>query len=164
MKTGILVFILLFCLGCQKEKETEQLHQAANESASSNTAQLPQLSDDQFVAIYESQELIKISQDNIVLREEYCQRSWHAPQRVFISMGIGRLRNPLNGQPVAQHLAERAALMDARRWAAYGESWLNNNFQPPFGQLEKYVNRSYQVINRSVVGDSLFLFLATTLE
>ncbi|TFG98302.1 MAG: hypothetical protein E4H13_10010 [Calditrichales bacterium] len=164
MKTGILVFILLFCFGCQKEKETEQLQQAVNESATANTGQLPQLSDDQYVAIYEAQELIKISQDDITLREEYCQRSWLSQQHVFISMGIGRLRNPLNGQPVPQHMAERAALMDARRWAAYGESWLNNNFHPPFGQLEKYVNHSNQVINRSIVGDSLFLFLATTLD
>jgi len=158
----ILTVITLIVIGCQTEKteEVEQLKQTADEAAPGSSS-LPALSDDYLVSIYEAQELIKIEQDNQQLREAYCQKAYFKDQGLFISMGIARKHNPETGQPISPSLVERAAQIDAMRWASYGKQWLDNNFEPPFGHLDATYNHSIEIIDRANVGDSLFLFIAT---
>ena len=138
------------------QKESGSSTQSVQTSFSAAT-----LNNDFLVRVYEYQERIKISQKDKQLRQEYCQKSYLSEYGVFISMGIGSLKNPQTGQAIPQHMAERAATLDARRWASYGEIWLNNNFEPEFGQLQSFFNRQTEVVDRSVVGDSLFVFIAT---
>jgi hypothetical protein len=142
----------------------------ANDSDTNNTntaaflsTKIPDLSSDFLVSVYEKQELIKISQDDKTLRKNYCDESYLEKQKLFISMGIGKLTHPETGEPIPHNLAERAANIDARRWASYGEQWLTNNYEPPFGKLTRSFNRTVTVINKSIVGDSLFIFVATSL-
>ena len=164
---GIFIIIsLLAYTGCKSEKgsETEEIIQTPGESSSTTSPSMPQLSDDYYVSIYEAQEMIKIYPEDRSFREKYGQQAYLKDHHLFISMGIGRLKNPENGRQIPKHLAERAAIMDARRWASYGEIWLKDNYDPPFGKLEHYFNRPQSVIKRSVVGDSLFVFMATTIE
>ena len=148
----------------EKETETEAMQQVSTEASSGSVNALPQLPDEYFVGIYETQEMIKIFQDDKSYRESYCQRAYLKDRKLFISMGIGRLKNPETGQPIARHMAQRAAALDARRWAGYGESWLNNNYDPPFGKLNKFFNRPVTTLSENVVGDSLFVFIATSMD
>ena len=106
-------------------------------------------------------ELIKIGDNSIDLRKNYCEHAYLKDKNLFISMGIGRLYNPKDGTKIPQNLVERAAQIDAIRWANYGETWIKENYQPAFGKLEKSFNRKYEPVNRAMVGDSLFLFIAT---
>ncbi len=161
-----IILSLVISIGCQSEKdsETEELIQTPGETSSTTSPPLPQLSDDYYVSIYEAQEMVKIYPDDRSYREKYCQQAYLKDHHIFISMGIGLLTNPKTGRGIPQHLAKRAANLDARRWAGYGEKWLKDNFDSPFGQLEHYSNRPVSVLNQSVVGDSLFVFVATTID
>lgn len=169
MKTSIILFIAINCL-IFWQRCNDQQPQAVNDqdlknktTVASSAAKIPDLSSDFLVSVYEKQELIKISQEDKELRKKYCDESYLKNEKLFISMGIGALKNPETGQTVPEHQAERAANLDARRWASYGELWLTNNYEPPFGKLTRIFNRSVTVINKSVVGDSLFIFVATSL-
>jgi hypothetical protein len=166
-KLSLFLFIFALCFSaCKSDQkgETEEMQQVSTEASSSLGNALPQLSDDDYVEIYEAQELIKIYQDDKSYREAYCQKAYLRDRHQFVSMGIGLLRNPGTGRPIARSLAQRAALLDARRWSAYGETWLKNNFEPPFGSLESYINQPVMTLNESIVGDSLFVFIATQMN
>ena len=161
----LLVISLIILSSCSDEepREAQNIDNKNLNTVALTSTKIPDLSSDYLVSVYEKQELIKISQEDKELRKKYCDESFLGEQKLFISMGIGTLRNPKTGNAIPASLAERAANIDARRWASYGELWLNNNYEPPFGKLSKNFNRSLTVINKSVVGDSLFIFIATTL-
>jgi hypothetical protein len=161
-----IILSLVIYIGCkgEKESETEELIQTPGETSSTTSPSMPQLSDDDYVSIYEAQEMIKIYPDDRSFREKYCQQAYLKDHHIFISMGIGRLTNPKNGRRIPQHLAERAAKLDAQRWSGYGEKWLKDNFDSPFGKLEHYSNKPVTVLNQSIIGDSLFVFVATTID
>ena len=167
LKLTFIFFILVIAnWACKSESktETEEMQQVSLEASAGSSSTLPQLPDEYFVEIYEAQELIKIFHDEKSYRESYCQQAHLKDRKLFISMGIGRLTNPKTGQPIARQMAQRAAALDARRWAGYGETWLNNNFDPPFGKINKFFNRPVTTINENVVGDSLFVFIATSID
>ena len=158
--------MIMIVLSCQKEKteEVEEVSQIAMEESSGGINNLPKLGAEYLTSIYELQERIKMDQQSIDLRKNYCERAYLKQDKVFISLGIARLYNPKDGKKIIQYLVERAAQNDAIRWASYGENWLKENYQLPFGKLETYFNRQYQIINRATVGDSLFLFIATHID
>lgn len=159
----ISIFVLL--LGCKSDK-TEQVEEMtiSNKEGSVVEAGIPNLDDDYLVSIYEAQELIKIEQDNIELRKQYCEKAYLKEQGYFISMGIGRKVNPETGQAIPSSMIERGAKIDAMRWTAYGLNWLKNNYQPSFGKIEAQINQNITVVNRANVGDSLFVFVATKVD
>ena len=163
MKVMILSLItaMIFFGSCQKnEDETESMTRKSDE-ASNMESGLPSFDNDYLVSIYEAQELIKIQQDDIDLRQKYCEKAYLPDQKLFISMGIARLHHPETGASIPEHLAERAARLDAIRWAAYGKYWMENNYQPAFGKLQTNFQQDVKEINRAHVGDSLFIFAAT---
>jgi hypothetical protein len=162
----LLAGLLVMFSACQTEKdaETEQVQQSAREGSATNTPAIPDLSDDYLVGIYEAQELIKIFHDEKSFREDYCKRAYLEDYDLFISMGIGRLTNPETGQSIPRHMARRAADLDARRWAGYGAQWLSSDYEPPFGELHTTFNKPVTVLGENVVGDSLFVFVATRMD
>jgi len=163
MKNLILFLMILVVIfsGCQKqETDTETITQRSDE-ASNAVNNLPSLDNDYLVSIYEAQELIKIQQDNVELRRIYCDKAYLPDHRIFVSMGIARLHHPETGAVIPEHMAEKAARMDAIRWAAYGKEWVNNAYEPAFGKLSANFQQDTEVINKAHVGDSLFIFVAT---
>ena len=160
------IIIIILIISCQNEKKTEieELDQQALEKSTGELTGMPQCSAEYLTSIYELQELIKMDENSVDLRKNYCDRAYLEKNNLFISMGIGRIYDPNDGKKIATYLVERAAQNDAIRWASYGETWLKENYQPPFGKLETYFNRQYQIIDRAVVGDSLFLFVATNIS
>ena len=159
----IIGLAVLFSCSDEKPREAQNFDKKNLNTVALTSTKIPDLSSDYLVSVYEKQELIKISQEDKDLRKKYCDESFLGEHRLFISMGIGRLTNPKTGEAIPTNLAERAANIDARRWASYGEMWLTNNYEPPFGKLAKNFKRTVTVINKSVVGDSLFIFVATSL-
>ena len=163
---SISLALLLFSCAKEKEKEDstslEKINQIAEEKGMAEFA-LPKLNNDYLVSIYEAQELIKMDQQDIDLRKRYCDKAYLNDYKIFITMGIAKLHNPEDGSAIPQHMVERAARLDAMRWVGYGEQWLKNNYQPDFGKLQTHSNYPIQMIDKAVVGDSLFVFLATKL-
>jgi hypothetical protein len=160
-----LAIALVAMWGCYDEKprEATKLDTTAPKQVTLTASKIPDLSSDYLVTVYESQELIKISQDDKALRKKYCDQSYLEKEKLFISMGIGSLINPKTGEAIPHHMAERVANLDARRWASYGEMWLNNDYEPSFGKLKSNFKRTVTVVDKTVIGDSLFVFVATSL-
>ena len=155
---------LLDACNTEKNAETENMQQPALEKSATGAPAIPDLSNDYLVGIYEAQELIKIFQDEKSFREDYCKRAYLKDYDLFISMGIGKLTNPQTGDPIPRHMARRAADLDARRWAGYGARWLSSDYEPPFGELNINFNKPVTVLEENVVGDSLFVFVATRMD
>jgi hypothetical protein len=122
---------------------------------------MTQFDDDYLVSIYEAQELIKIEQDRPELRKEYCEKAYHPDKGLFVTMGIARRKDPETGRELPMQMVERAAQLDAMRWAGYGIHWLETNYEPPFGKIQTTLRQQTTVLDRANVGDSLFLFIAT---
>lgn len=158
----VAALILISCQG-DKPADTENMQMPQSEKASA-TSGVYQYDDDYLVSIYEAQELVKIHHDDAALRKDFCARATNRGDGMLVTMGIANLINPNTGQPVAMNMAERAAKLDAMRWAGYGLHWLENNYEPPFGQIRTEFNRPVQVVNRAEVGDSLFVWIATSYE
>ncbi len=162
---GLLISCLLLFWSCKSEKsaQVEEITITKNENSAAESF-LTKLDNDYLVSIYEAQELIKIEQDDIELRRQYCTKAHLQDEGYFISMGIGARTHPETGKAIPPSLIERAAKIDAMRWAAYGVYWLENNFQPSFGKIKAQMRQEVQIINRANVGDSLFVFVATRLD
>jgi hypothetical protein len=159
-----LPFILFtFYAACDKkqDQQVEELTDKSEAAALTATAGIPTVSDDHLAEIFNLQERIKLDHQDIELRRSYCQKAYFPESNYIISMGVARLRNPNTGQPIPQALAERAAMIEAARWVGYVETWIDQQYQPDFGQLDIQVNRPLQVLNRLTIGDSLFVFYAT---
>ena len=82
----------------------------------------------------------------------------------MITMGIARLTNPETGESINRRMMERTAKIDATRWALYGTNWLMYDYQPTFTEIKGNFTRKTQVIDKVIVGDSLFLYLASDLS
>jgi hypothetical protein len=165
MKSFISILILLFVVlitSCDKKQEqnVEELSNKSEAGSMTATTGIPKVDDDYLAEIYELQERIKLDHQNIELRKSYCQKAYFPESGQIISMGIGLLNNPKTGQAIPKALAERVALIDAARWVGYIEVWLEQQYQPDFGKLNKQVNLPLQVINQITLGDSLFVFFA----
>ena len=162
-KMLIFLTVLMLCLfGCKTEtgEQVEEMKISNQENAKAETG-IPKLDNDFLVSIYEAQELIKIEQDNIELRKKYCQKAYLKEHGYFITMGIAAKINPETGQTIPASLVDKSASIDAMRWAAYGQMWLKNNYEPPFGKIKTQTNPNVTILNRANVGDSLFVFMAT---
>jgi hypothetical protein len=165
MKTLNMIILFTLFWGCydEKPKEATKLNTNTKNPVTLTASKIPNLSSDYLVSVYENQELIKISHENKDLRKLYCDQAFLEKENLFISMGIGSLKNPQTGESIPQHLAARVANLDARRWASYGEKWINNDYEPSFGKLKSNFKRTVTVIDEKVIGDSLFVFVATSL-
>ena len=82
----------------------------------------------------------------------------------MITMGIAKLKNPESGEIINRGMVERAAQIDAKRWAMFGTNWLMYNYEPAFTKIKGNFSRNTQVIDKVEVGDSLFLYLASDLS
>ena len=169
MKKSFLIFVLfLFLISCKQKKpadvEVEEMSQTAEELSQSFADRIPQMSDDFKVNIYELQERIKINPEDIDLRKQFCESAYSEEKLVMVTMGLARMINPETGEPINRGMVERAAKIDATRWALYGTNWLMYDYEPAFTEIKGNFTRKTQVIDKVVVGDSLFVYLASDLS
>jgi len=168
MQNYIIIFLFILLVSCKQDRpadvEVEEMSQTAEELSQSFAERIPQISDDFKVRIYELQEKIKINPDNVDLRKEFCETAFSKDEMVIITMGISRLIFPETGEPINRGMVERAAKIDATRWALYATNWLMYDYEPAFTEIKGNFTRKTQVIDKVEVGDSLFLYLASDLS
>lgn len=169
MQKYLLIFLFsLFLFSCNKDKpadvEMEEMSQTAEELSQSFIERIPEINNNFKVNIYDLQERIKIDPDNVELRRKYCASAYSAEKMVMVTMGIARLTNPETNEPITQSMVERAAQIDATRWALFATNWLMYDYQPAFTEIKGNFTRKTEVIDKVVVGDSLFLYLASDLS
>jgi len=168
MQKYYILSLLVFFISCKQDRpadvEVEELSQIAEELSQSFSDRIPQFTDDFKVSIYELQEKIKSNPDDIELRKQFCQSAFSKDKMVMITMGIAKLKNPKTGEAFNRGMVERAAKIDATRWALYGTNWLMYDYEPAFTEIKGNFNRKSQIIDKVEVGDSLFLYLASDLS
>lgn len=169
MRNHLIIFIIfLFLLSCKQDKpadiEVEEMTQTAEELSQTFTERIPQMTDELKVKIYELQERIKIDPENVDLRKQFCETAYSADNMVMLTMGLSRMTDPETGEKINRGMVERAAQIDATRWALFATNWLMYDYQPAFTEINGNFTRKSQVIDKVVVGDSLFLYLASDLS
>ena len=166
MKSIILIIslcIIFIITGCEKkqEQQVEELVQTNEAGGQAIANDIPEVNSDYLSEIYELQERIKLDHQNIELRKKYCDKA-HFPESGYVfTMGIGLLNNPETGNPIPKAMATRVAMLDAARWVGYVEMWMEEQYKPDFGVLNKQVNRPLKIIEEITLGDSLVVFYAT---
>ena len=162
MNTNLLIVLLIwFVFASCTEDPKPAVENPKNESVQN---QLPTLSDEYLTRLFELQEMIRIFPEDRDFRQEYIEHCYLKDKGLFISLGFGTLHDPQSGNPIMEQYYRRAARIDAARWAAYGKSWLTNELEPPFGKLETTQIMTGQELRTTVLGDSLFLFMATPMQ
>lgn len=168
MQKYFILLFLVFIISCKQDRssdvEVEQMSQSAEELSQSFAERIPQISEDLKVHIYELQEKIKINPDDVELRKQFCQFAFSKDKMVMITMGIAKLKNPESGEIINRGMVERAAQIDAKRWAMYGTNWLMYNYEPAFTEIKGNFSRKTQVVDKIELGDSLFLYLASDMS
>ena len=163
-----IIISLIFLISCKQDRpadvETEELSQTAEELSQSFSDRIPEINDDFKVNLYELQEKIKIYPNDVELRKQFCQSAFSEDKMVLITMGIAKSKNPDSGEILNRGMVERAAQIDAKRWAMYGTNWLMYNYEPAFTEIKGNFVRKTQVVDKIEVGDSLFLYLASDLS
>lgn len=158
--------IIVTLLGCAKEKSAGEPPAGSistNESggnATTATFSAPDIDPEYWKGIFHLQQQVMISPDSIALRKALCERAYFENNRAIVVVGVGRRVNPNTGQQIPPGLVKQAAYSDAARWAAYISAWLEQDYQPDFGEISAALNSSSEVMGEMALGDSLFVEVA----
>ncbi|MGD9898651.1 MAG: hypothetical protein AB7T22_05945 [Calditrichaceae bacterium] len=156
--------ILSFLITCKSEKKVgqEMVEEQTNAVAESEAFFTPpDMADIQFDQLSELQQQIMRSSADAEIRKKFISQAYFADHNSIITIGIARLTNPETGAPITRGLVQRAAQVDANRWAAYGISWIKNSYQPDFGKLQTFFQGEQKVLMSYTQGDSLYLAVAS---
>ncbi|HPG39629.1 MAG TPA: hypothetical protein PLP19_20300 [bacterium] len=128
----ILLLALLLFTGCSREDKVQELQPQTNVEA---TAEIT--TPEQSMAILlPLQEKILQTPDNVDLRRELVAASVNSEQKTLRAVGYGLPPEHAANSAMAQQAAERAAYLDACRWAAYIIKWQDSPDSPAFGEIE----------------------------
>lgn len=158
--------LLLLLPGCSKKEEVEVTPGGSVSTPESGGNQVqaafsvPNLGAEYWKTIFETQQAIMAAPTNTLLRTQLCDIAYFSQNRAIVTVGVGRRTHPDTGQLLAPQFVRQAALADAARWAGYISTWLEQNFQPNFGELSTALNASSRVIGETVLGDSLYVQVA----
>jgi len=161
MKTfSIVTLTLLILVACNSEKPTAKKTMVVSDSAKTVSFSPPVLQDSYYRDVFEYQQEITVNPESRQKKEQYLKNAYFPDNKTLLSFGSARKTHPETKQPVAYALQKRAALLDAKRWASYGMSWIENDYKPDFGKItEISAGETVQVFSFDK-GDSLVIVLA----
>jgi hypothetical protein len=153
----VLSLLTLFILvSCRQNKETNTSQLQMNIILDSVSVFTPDLSKEDLLKIYELQNNVVKNPTDILMRKEFIENSYFRESNTLVTFGAARLKDD-NGREIFRSQVKRAVRLDANRWAAYGVSWIKNNYQPDFGLLKSsYLGNSKELISFTN-GDSLII-------
>lgn len=166
MGMALIVSLLLLLPGCSKKEEVETAPEGSVSTPESGGNQVqaafsvPELAAEYWKTLFETQQAIMASPEDAALRKQLCDKAYFPQNRAIVAVGVGRRSHPETGQPISPQFVRQAAYTDAARWAGYISAWLEQNYQPNFGELSKALDGSSQVISETVLGDSLYVEVA----
>jgi len=160
------VFIAIFLLIMFCE-DTEQHSQnfTNKDSVSFETGfTVPSLDSKFLEELYAYQMKILLNPDDNSSKAEFISKAYIKEKNVLITFGNAKKINPKTGEQISPALIKRAAILDAKRWAAYGINWIKNGTEIQFGKI----NEIYQGLNKEIYtfqkGDSLIVTLASKVQ
>ena len=164
----LLFYLLLtiFFVGCGKEKSADGSTEGSISGKEAGgtvivpTFSIPAVESNYWMQLFELQQRIKQTPDSAELRKSLCNLAYFKNNLAIITVGAGRKTNPSTGQKIPAGLIKQAAVGDAARWASYISTWLEQDYQPAFGEISRALNTTSEIINETVIGDSLVVIMA----
>ena len=158
--------VMIIIIGCNKEKssgDSTEGNISGKEAGGSEivtTFSIPQVESDYWMQLFDLQQQIMKTPDSIELRKKLCDQAYFKNNLAIITVGVGRKTNPVTGQMIPAGLVRQAAVSDAARWASYISAWLEQDYQPAFGEISRALNTTSEIITETEIGDSLFVEIA----
>ncbi len=154
--------MLIFFIGCSKEQpQYETLSEQVQPAGSVLDSPQFEITAETKFMLQDIQKRIYKSPSDIELRKQFATAA--VLPKAIVTAGFGRLTHPETGQAIPQHLAKRAARLDAARWSLYAARWFKNPAKPDFGRLTGKSLNSLQAVDQQISGDSLIVFVAFAL-
>ena len=160
LKTVNIIFVFLavtLLLYCTEKPSADA---PANTAVPASFA-IPEIEEDNLKRLFEDQLRIMRFPDNPEYRKIFITQAYFKPENALVTFGTARKSHPQTGNPVNTALLKRAALLDARRWAAYSLQWIENVHSPDFGKIQTESAGVFKEINTFSFGDSLVIAIAT---
>jgi hypothetical protein len=165
---SLLFYLLLtvFFVGCAKEESADGSTggsisgKEAGGTVIVPTFSIPPVESNYWIQLFDLQQQIKQTPDSAELRKNLCSLAYFKNNLAIITVGVGRRTNPSTGQRIPAGLIKQAAVSDAARWASYISTWLEQDYQPAFGEISRALNTTSEIVNETVTGDSLVVVMA----
>jgi len=156
----ILIMALLLVAGCSREEKVQELQPQTNVEA---TAEM--ITPEQTLAILlPLQEKIMQAPDSVALRRELVAASVNLTQKTLRAAGYGLPPEKAANSAMAQQAAERAAYLDACRWAAYIIKWQVSPDSPAFGEIEGDIPGARIVYKDTAVDGKISMVVELAME
>lgn len=151
--------MLTLCLYCSKGKQKEKQKPSEEEeySITSNVeGQLYDVNinyDSLLTVIGQLTEMVSSYPNDFELRKNLVSTCYDTLSDIILASGRGRPLISARTPTLAMKYAEKAATIDAYRWAAYIKKWHLNPTTPDIGKLSVEVSAG-QVVSKKVLPDS----------
>ena len=150
----LFVFLLFFSLACKKEHPGSK-HKVPAITQSDTLFDAPDLQQAYLSDIRAAQNAIIANPKDKNARQVFLNIAYLPTRHMLVAVGAAVKYN--NKRPIPRGLVQRAALLDAKRWAAYGKSWLLWKNEPDYGKIDVYFKGYYKTMPSFTRNDSLFI-------
>ena len=139
MLISIVFMSILLMIECSKKKEEYQTGEITPKESTEDTTSVltikpkPINYDSMLVVVSELVEAVKENPTDIDYRRELVAVSYDTTWEIILSAGFGKPSQEGETESIAMKYAERAATIDAWRWAAYIKRW---SIDPKFPNLD----------------------------
>ncbi len=151
---------MIAVFSCKQERTPKNAAQMDSSLIVNTVFSVPDISEETLQELFDLQQKVNNNPGNLEYRKQLISKSYYKDNNALITFGCARKTHPATGKNIAQALLKRAAAVDAKRWAAYGQTWILNNYMPDFGKL----NSTFGGMNREITsfnsGDSLVIAFA----
>ncbi len=151
---SILLAVLFLMSACKKENPPKKIPQPP--AAQSDTLfRAPILEQSYLEQIRQAQQQIVRHPKDKTARAAFLKIAYLPMRHMLVTVGAGRQLK--EGTALPRGLVKRAALLDAKRWAAYGKAWLIYKNETDFGKLNTYYKGYSKTMPTFTRHDSLFI-------
>lgn len=154
----IIPLLLLTVLGlsfsnCEKSEKQEYYEGSVSKNEKAQTSSDTSLSQIDYGEImnqlYDLEQQIKTNPEDLALRKSFLISAIDTVRQKIYTVGEGLPDTTITSDPIAKQSAERAALVDAQRWALYAMKWQEDVKAPAFpGEISGKVP-PYRIVQKA---------------
>ena len=134
---GFLVLTLgLLFFQCERQEKVQEKQLRPDTQTAGDTVVSNVNYEELMIQLLVMEERIKEAPEVVSLRQDMVNLSLDAENQEIYTMGIGLFPENAANTAVARQSAERAAFLDACRWAAYVMNWKTDPNSTPFGSIQ----------------------------
>lgn len=157
-----LLFAMLICVACEKRSQTDQTEQFQDRekpkfSNSDSLLQLQQSAVDYgeiMNQVFDLEQIVKTNPLDLAARLNLLQVAVDTARHKFYAVGEGLGDSIMTSNPRFRQSVERAALVDAQRWALFIEQWQINPQTPAITQKVSGAVPPFSIVQKAELPDN----------